>query len=156
MFQNAISQAADVPLVEFMDLVFTHVLGESYCRWPGSLLLCLCDVFQMLINSPVCWFLFQILFLFFSQEPPLGCCSPQRHVLWASPHAWTVPAAWLLSVLLAPPHWSLGTSTAAGGIKQSTCKVQAHGQTQSKSTFHLSHSESYSVFGPDTAIETES
>ena len=30
--------------------------GESYCRWLGSLLLCLCDVFWALINSLVCWF----------------------------------------------------------------------------------------------------
>ena len=46
----------DVPLVEFMSLVFTHMRGESYHRQLRSLLLCLCDVFQMLINSLVCWF----------------------------------------------------------------------------------------------------
>ena len=45
-----------VPLVEFMSLVFTHMRGESYHRQLRSLLLCLCDVFQMLINSLVCWF----------------------------------------------------------------------------------------------------
>ena len=29
--------------------------GESYRRWLRSSLLCLCDVFQALINSIVCW-----------------------------------------------------------------------------------------------------
>ena len=46
----------DVPLVEFMSLVFTHMPGDSYCRWLRSLLLCLCHVFRSLINSLVCWF----------------------------------------------------------------------------------------------------
>ena len=46
----------DVPLVEFMYLVFTHTPGESYRRRHRSLLLCLCDVFRALINSLVCWF----------------------------------------------------------------------------------------------------
>ena len=32
----------DVPLVEFMCLVFTRMPGESYRRRLGSLLLCLC------------------------------------------------------------------------------------------------------------------
>ena len=45
----------DVPLVEFTYLVFTRMPGESYCRWLRSLLLCLCDVFQALNNSLVCW-----------------------------------------------------------------------------------------------------
>ena len=39
-----------------MFLVFTHMPGESYCRWLRSLLLYLCDVYQELINSFVCWF----------------------------------------------------------------------------------------------------
>ena len=43
----------DVPLVEFMYLVFTRMPGESYHRHLGSLLLCLCDVFQVLTNSHV-------------------------------------------------------------------------------------------------------
>ena len=43
----------DVPLVEFMYLVFTHVPGESYRRRLRSLLLCLCDDFRALINSLV-------------------------------------------------------------------------------------------------------
>ena len=34
-----------VPLLEFMYVVFTCMPGESYCRWFGSFLLCLCDVF---------------------------------------------------------------------------------------------------------------
>ena len=45
----------DVPLVEFMYLVFTCMPGGSCHRWLRSLLLCLCDVFQVLINSLVCW-----------------------------------------------------------------------------------------------------
>ena len=41
----------DVPLVEFMYLVFTRMPGESYRRRLGPLLLYLCDVFRALINS---------------------------------------------------------------------------------------------------------
>ena len=41
----------DVPLVEFMYLVFTGMPGEGYHRQLRSLLLCLCDVFQLLMNS---------------------------------------------------------------------------------------------------------
>ena len=44
----------DVPLVEFMCLVFTRMPGESYRRRLTSLLLCLCDVFRALISSLVC------------------------------------------------------------------------------------------------------
>ena len=40
----------DVPLVEFMYLVFTRVPGESYHKF---LLLCLYNIFQTLINSLV-------------------------------------------------------------------------------------------------------
>ena len=43
----------DVPLVEFMYLVFTCMPGESYCRCLWSLLLC-CDVSWVLI-FPLCW-----------------------------------------------------------------------------------------------------
>ena len=46
----------NVPLVEFMYLVFTCVPGESYHMHLGSLLLCLCDIFQALTNSHVSWF----------------------------------------------------------------------------------------------------
>ena len=46
----------DVPLVEFIYLVFTRMQDESYKRRLGSLLLCLCDVFQALIDALVCWF----------------------------------------------------------------------------------------------------
>ena len=35
----------DVPLVEFMCLVFTRMPGESYCRRLRSLSLCLCGIF---------------------------------------------------------------------------------------------------------------
>ena len=44
----------DVPLVEFMYLVFTRMPGVSYRRRLRSLL-CFCDVFRALINSLVCW-----------------------------------------------------------------------------------------------------
>ena len=44
----------NVPLVEFIYLVFTRMPGESYRRRLGSLLLCLCDVFRVLIGSLVC------------------------------------------------------------------------------------------------------
>ena len=45
----------DVPLVEFMYLVFTCMPGECYFRWLRSLLLYLCYIFWVLINSLVCW-----------------------------------------------------------------------------------------------------
>ena len=41
------------PLVEFMYLVFTRMLVESYRRRLRSLSMCLCDVFRALINSLV-------------------------------------------------------------------------------------------------------
>ena len=44
----------NVPLEEFMYLVFTRMPGESYRKGLRSLLLCLCDVFRALINSLVC------------------------------------------------------------------------------------------------------
>ena len=44
----------DVPLVEFMYLVFTRVPGERYRRQLRSLLLYLCYVFRAIINSLVC------------------------------------------------------------------------------------------------------
>ena len=47
-------EAKDVPLVEFMYLVFTRMPGESYRRRLRSLLLYLCYVFRALINSIVC------------------------------------------------------------------------------------------------------
>ena len=49
----------DIPLVEFMCLVFTRVPGESYRRRLGSLLLCPCDDFRALINSLVCYYLWR-------------------------------------------------------------------------------------------------
>ena len=36
---------SDVPMVEFMYLVFTCMPSESYHRWFRYLLLCLCDIF---------------------------------------------------------------------------------------------------------------
>ena len=44
----------DVPLVEFVYLVFAHMPGESYRSRLGSLLLDLCYVCQALINSLGC------------------------------------------------------------------------------------------------------
>ena len=44
----------DVPLVEFMYLVFTRLPGERYRRRLRSLLLFLCYVFRALMNSLVC------------------------------------------------------------------------------------------------------
>ena len=37
-------------------LIFTCMPGERYCRQLRSLLLCLYDIFQALINSLLCWF----------------------------------------------------------------------------------------------------
>ena len=56
----------DVPLVEFMYLVFAHTPGESYCRQLRSWLLCLYDVFhfEALINS--------LIFLFCAGAGPLS------------------------------------------------------------------------------------
>ena len=45
----------DVPLVEFMYLVFIRMPGESYCKRLKSLLLHLRYVFRALINSLVCY-----------------------------------------------------------------------------------------------------
>ena len=44
----------DVPLVEFMYLVFTHMPVESNRSRLRFLLLCLCYVFRALTNSLVC------------------------------------------------------------------------------------------------------
>ena len=56
--QSANSQVTvpctSVPLAEFMYL--TCMPGESYPQWLRSLLLCLCNIFRVLINSLVCWF----------------------------------------------------------------------------------------------------
>ena len=48
----------DVPLVEFMYLVFPRIPDKSYRRRFMSFLLCLRDVFRALINSLVCRFCF--------------------------------------------------------------------------------------------------
>ena len=53
----------DVPLVEFMYLVFTRMPGESYRRRLGSLLYS-CSIFRALINSLVCWLCTSALGLF--------------------------------------------------------------------------------------------
>ena len=51
--QNDVHPFEDVPLVEFMYLVFTRMPSESYRRQLRSLLLYLCYVFGALINSLV-------------------------------------------------------------------------------------------------------
>ena len=50
------SSSLEVPLVEFTHLLFTRMPGGSHRMLLRSLLLCLCDDFQALINSLVCWF----------------------------------------------------------------------------------------------------
>ena len=49
-----VASNGDVPLVEFMYLVFTRMPGESYRRRLRSLVLCY--MFRALTNSLVCWF----------------------------------------------------------------------------------------------------
>ena len=46
----------DVPLMDFIYLVFTHMPGQSYCGQLRSSLLHLRYVFWVLINSPGCYF----------------------------------------------------------------------------------------------------
>ena len=54
--------AEDVPLVEFMYLVFICMPGERYRRRLQSLL-CLCDIFQALVNSLASHFLESVIVL---------------------------------------------------------------------------------------------
>ena len=64
--------AEDVPLAEFMYLVFTRLPGESYCRWLWFL--CLHNAFWVLINSLVCWFMITgdpVTFLYVQR---IDCC----------------------------------------------------------------------------------
>ena len=53
----------NVPVVEFMYLVFTRMPVQGDRRRLGSLLPCLCDVFRALINSLVCCFCRRFKFL---------------------------------------------------------------------------------------------
>ena len=55
VYNTRIPGEEDVPVLEFMYLVFTRKPGESYRRRLRSLLLYLCYVFRALINSLVCW-----------------------------------------------------------------------------------------------------
>ena len=50
-YNDLSSDHFDVPLVEFMYLVFTRMPGENYRRRLGTLLLYLCYVFPGLING---------------------------------------------------------------------------------------------------------
>ena len=96
----------DVPLAEFVCLVFTRMLAESYCRQLRSLLLCLCDVFRALINSFVYW-------LYPQQMWRVGCwesgvspkCPPSRTSASRNPASMTSisssnPSAIILAPLL--------------------------------------------------------
>ena len=51
VFTRMPGETEAVPLVEFMYLVFTRIPGESYRRRLRSLLLNLCYLFRALINS---------------------------------------------------------------------------------------------------------
>ena len=62
----------DIPLVEFMYLVFTRMPCESYSRRLRSLLLYLCYVFGALINSLVCRF------KVCSHMPPPACSQADK------------------------------------------------------------------------------
>ena len=61
--------------VRVMYLAFTCMPGESYHRQVRSLLLCLCCVFQALINSLVCRFCMNTLGLILFQICPSECRS---------------------------------------------------------------------------------
>ena len=68
----------DVPLVEFKYLVFTLMPGASCRRRLRSLLLYLCYVFRVLINSLVCWFWVSLTFS--SSWKPTSWCG---YKVWA-------------------------------------------------------------------------
>ena len=53
-YVTQVQQHEDIPLVEFIYLVFTRKPGESYRRRLRSLLLYSCYVFRLLINSLAC------------------------------------------------------------------------------------------------------
>ena len=57
--KNGLFVFEDIPMAEFMYLVFTRMQGKSYRRRLRSLLLYLCYAFRALINSLVCWFYFK-------------------------------------------------------------------------------------------------
>ena len=82
-----------VPLVKFMYLLFTQMPVENYCRQLRSLSLCLCDVFQVLINSFVCWFF--IMYIILSKERNIKSDSSFDIKQW-----W-----WLFWMLFSRDHW---------------------------------------------------
>ena len=67
--------------------VFTRMPGESSCRWCGSLLLCLCVIFQVLINLVVCCILSDfstvLPFLNLRARHDLPLCKPELAVVCA-------------------------------------------------------------------------
>ena len=56
-FKHWLKKRENILPVEFMYFVFTIIPGDSYRRWFRSL--CLCDVFQALINSLARWLIFK-------------------------------------------------------------------------------------------------
>ena len=55
--KETLTRHARVHVIVFIELiVFTCMPGENYHRHLRSLLLCLCDIFWVLMNSLVCWF----------------------------------------------------------------------------------------------------
>ena len=55
-YTDSASTAGDSVLCCLVPCVYLYARWESDCRWLRSLLLCLCDVFHVLINSLVCGF----------------------------------------------------------------------------------------------------
>ena len=110
---------SDVPLVEFMRLVFTCMPGESYRRRLGSLL-CLCDVVQALINSLVCWFctcaLGLVLFPIFNTQA--SCSYLDRCFSFFCPFPFKIRLCWKTFTVLS------GTPRLAGSVKHPLCCLE--------------------------------
>ena len=64
-------------------LYFTCMPGESYCRWLQSLLLCLCDLFWVLIHSFVCQFCTSAVGLVLFKVTTF--IQPDKHEMWNWP-----------------------------------------------------------------------
>ena len=72
------------PLAELMCLVFTCMPGESYRRQFRSLLLYLCYVFRVPINSLVCWFCMSALGLVLFQICSFSQCVFEYPLKWCT------------------------------------------------------------------------
>ena len=81
VIRHQMTLCLDVPLVEFTYLVFTCMPGESYHRQLRFLLLHLCNVFRVLINSLVQFLFFiwviQMETLIFCTKAAMHCRSSQ-------------------------------------------------------------------------------